>query len=161
MPPLHGVWCSDSSITFTPYLILAWNWAIAVLWSVLGFGDSKKWTLCGPFLGRAYNLVRWRQGDTETDHCKMSVGGLVCERWILFVGAGRSILEDGCHLNGFLTDKQGCASWLRKILKQSHVLCHERARCGWDCPCVWRINWRGARWEVRLGELGSQATKIL
>lgn len=137
----------SSSITFTPYLILARNWAIAVLWSVLGFGDTKKWTLCGPFLGRACNLVRWRQGDTETDHCKVSVGRLVCEQWILLVGAGRSIFEDGCHLNGFLMDKQGCASWLQTILKHSSVLSHERARPGWDRHCVWRVSWCGAWWE--------------
>ena len=137
----------SSSITFTPYLILAWNWAIAVLWSVLGFGDTKKWTLCGPFLGRPCNLVRWRQGDTETDHCKMSVGGLVCEQWILLVGAGRRIFEDGCHLNGFLMDKQGCASWLQTNLKHSSVLSHERARRGWDHHCVWRVSWHGAWWE--------------
>lgn len=116
----------------------------------------NKWILCGPFLGKAYNLVGWRQGDTETDYCKVWWIGVWAPRWEqwipLLVGPGRNTSEDGWRLNGFLTDEQRYASWSQNILKQEKqcVLCHERARDGGDHHRSWRI-------EFTWGVMGNEA----
>lgn len=42
----------SSGIIFTPYLMIAWNWAVAVLCSVLGFGGITNEYCVVPFLER-------------------------------------------------------------------------------------------------------------
>lgn len=151
----------SSGITFIPYLIVVWSWAVAIFWSVLSIGCINMNTVLSQSrtASQPSGVEAGRQEEqivTEWACGWIGVWAPRTEQWIRCVGAGRSICEDDWHFVGSWPINKGVPVTYQTILKQEKqwVLCHERARHRRGHHCSWRIEFT---WDV----VGNQDGEVM